>query len=217
MATGEAAERPPTRHKEQRRGKKRHAGGKGVRMLRLPLKRGGAELQAMASVSGVHTALAVRVDGVLLGFDAGFNLEQLSRARHLFLSHGHVDHAGALPLIVSRRGAPRLPPRCGRVRIGSQPCGLGRPPLTRGTCAELVGIKKVPVVYAPEPCVGPIEALLEAYRELSGVRLRGRAGGAAWAGASDLTPPPHPRLPVRGPAARRSASRAGCRACGTGR
>ena len=62
------------------------------------------------SVGGVYTSLAVPELGLLL--DAGAPLRSLALADTILLSHGHVDHLGALPALLGIRGlANRPPPR----------------------------------------------------------------------------------------------------------
>ena len=62
------------------------------------------------SVGGVYTSLAVPELGLL--FDAGAPLRSLASADTILLSHGHVDHLGALPALLGIRGlANRPPPR----------------------------------------------------------------------------------------------------------
>ena len=54
------------------------------------------------SVGGVYTTLQVPELGVLL--DAGLPLRQFCGVDHVFLSHGHLDHAGGLLGILGVRG-----------------------------------------------------------------------------------------------------------------
>jgi len=54
------------------------------------------------SVGGVYTALAVPELGVAL--DVGLAPRSFAGMRHLFLSHGHVDHSGALATLLGIRG-----------------------------------------------------------------------------------------------------------------
>ena len=54
------------------------------------------------SIGGVYTALAVPELGV--GLDVGLAPRSLAGVRHLFLSHGHVDHSGALATLLGIRG-----------------------------------------------------------------------------------------------------------------
>ena len=63
---------------------------------------------AGVSIAGIHTSLLVRELGVL--FDAGIALRSLAGAQHVFLSHGHADHLGALVSLLGMRGLMRLPP-----------------------------------------------------------------------------------------------------------
>ncbi|MFT3697579.1 MAG: MBL fold metallo-hydrolase [Kofleriaceae bacterium] len=53
------------------------------------------------SVGGVYTSLAVPELGVL--FDAGMPARSLATADTILISHGHVDHVGALPAILGIR------------------------------------------------------------------------------------------------------------------
>jgi ribonuclease Z len=63
---------------------------------------------AGVSIAGIHTSLHVRELGVL--FDAGIALRSTAGAEHVFLSHGHADHCGALVSLLGMRGLMRLPP-----------------------------------------------------------------------------------------------------------
>lgn len=57
---------------------------------------------AGVSVAGVYTALHVpQLDAL---FDAGVTPRSFAGAGHLFLSHGHADHVGALPSLIGVRG-----------------------------------------------------------------------------------------------------------------
>lgn len=60
------------------------------------------------SLAGIHTSLYVRELGVL--FDAGMALRGTAGAEHVFLSHGHADHCGALVSLLGMRGLMRMPP-----------------------------------------------------------------------------------------------------------
>ncbi len=60
------------------------------------------------SLGGIYTAL--HVPELHAAFDAGWPLRSAAGVRRLFLSHGHVDHAGALPALLGVRalfGNPR--------------------------------------------------------------------------------------------------------------
>jgi ribonuclease Z len=63
---------------------------------------------AGVSLAGIHTSLQVRELGVL--FDAGIALRSTAGAEHVFLSHGHADHCGALVSLLGMRGLMRMPP-----------------------------------------------------------------------------------------------------------
>jgi ribonuclease Z len=54
------------------------------------------------SVGGVYTALSV--PELSIGLDVGLAPRSFAGVRHLFLSHGHVDHSGALPTLLGIRG-----------------------------------------------------------------------------------------------------------------
>lgn len=60
------------------------------------------------SIAGLHTSLYVRELGVL--FDVGMALRSCAGAEHVFLSHGHADHIGALVTLLGMRGLMRMPP-----------------------------------------------------------------------------------------------------------
>src|SRR5512139_980113 len=53
------------------------------------------------SVGGVYTSMAVPELGLL--FDAGASPRSLAAIDTILLSHGHVDHAGALPALLGIR------------------------------------------------------------------------------------------------------------------
>lgn len=59
------------------------------------------------SIAGMHTSLFVRELGVL--FDVGMALRSCAGAEHVFLSHGHADHSGALVTLLGMRGLLRMP------------------------------------------------------------------------------------------------------------
>jgi ribonuclease Z len=62
------------------------------------------------SIAGIHTSLYVRELGVL--FDVGIALRSCAGAEHVFLSHGHADHSGALVTLLGIRGLLGMrPPR----------------------------------------------------------------------------------------------------------
>jgi ribonuclease Z len=63
---------------------------------------------AGVSIAGIHTSLHVRELGVL--FDVGIALRSSAGAEHVFLSHGHADHCGALVSLLGMRGLMRMPP-----------------------------------------------------------------------------------------------------------
>ena len=54
------------------------------------------------SLGGVYTTIQIPELGVLL--DAGMPIRQFASANHIFLSHGHGDHLGALPALLGIRG-----------------------------------------------------------------------------------------------------------------
>lgn len=60
------------------------------------------------SIAGIHTSLHVQQLGVLL--DAGIALRGMAGTEHVFLSHGHADHSGALVSLLGMRGLMRRPP-----------------------------------------------------------------------------------------------------------
>jgi len=59
------------------------------------------------SVGGVYTSLMVKELGLL--FDVGIPARSLAGARHVFVSHGHADHSGALLGLLGLRGLMHLP------------------------------------------------------------------------------------------------------------
>ena len=60
------------------------------------------------SVAGIYTSLFVRELGVL--FDVGLAARSCAGADHIFLSHGHADHIGALVTLLGIRGLLRMAP-----------------------------------------------------------------------------------------------------------
>ncbi len=63
------------------------------------------------SIAGCYTSVAVPALDVL--FDVGVALRESVRMNHVCLSHGHLDHVGALPALLGMRGLMgRLPPLC---------------------------------------------------------------------------------------------------------
>jgi ribonuclease Z len=79
----------------------------GPRGVLTQVKAGGLTLRGV-SLGGIYTSIQVpELDCV---FDAGIPLRAAAGARRLFLSHGHVDHAGALSSLLGVRalfGHPR--------------------------------------------------------------------------------------------------------------
>lgn len=62
------------------------------------------------SIAGLHTSIFVRELGAL--FDVGIALRSCAGAEHVFLSHGHADHLGALVTLLGMRGLLGMrPPR----------------------------------------------------------------------------------------------------------
>ncbi len=60
------------------------------------------------SIAGIHTSLLVKELGCLL--DVGIATRGAAAADHVFLSHGHADHCGALVTLLGIRGLSRRPP-----------------------------------------------------------------------------------------------------------
>lgn len=60
------------------------------------------------SIAGIYTSLYVRELGAL--FDVGIAVRSCAGAEHVFLSHGHADHCGALVSLLGMRGLLRIPP-----------------------------------------------------------------------------------------------------------
>ncbi|MBC7172723.1 MAG: MBL fold metallo-hydrolase, partial [Polyangiaceae bacterium] len=60
------------------------------------------------SLGGVYTSLQVQELGVV--FDAGIPHRAFAATDHLFLSHAHADHAGALYALLGIRGLMGKPP-----------------------------------------------------------------------------------------------------------
>ncbi len=59
------------------------------------------------SVAGIQTSMFVRELNVL--FDVGIAARSAAGADHIFLSHGHADHCGALVTLLGMRGLMKLP------------------------------------------------------------------------------------------------------------
>ncbi|PAA71140.1 hypothetical protein BOX15_Mlig021034g5, partial [Macrostomum lignano] len=62
------------------------------------------------SVSGNETCIVVRGRGFCIALDVGVCPPQAVDADHVFISHGHVDHCGALHMHIRKRQLLRLPP-----------------------------------------------------------------------------------------------------------
>lgn len=59
------------------------------------------------SVAGIQTSVFARELNVL--FDVGIAARSLAGAEHIFLSHGHADHCGALVTLLGMRGLMKMP------------------------------------------------------------------------------------------------------------
>ncbi|VDM32644.1 unnamed protein product [Hydatigera taeniaeformis] len=62
------------------------------------------------STSGCETAIGVRKHGIFFMFDVGIAPSWSVNAEHVFISHGHIDHIGAICQHMRRRELNRLPP-----------------------------------------------------------------------------------------------------------
>ncbi|CAH8577260.1 unnamed protein product [Schistosoma intercalatum] len=60
------------------------------------------------SVAGNETCVAVRKNGQAFGFDVGFSPRPLVFADHIFISHGHADHIGAIAQHMKKRALNNL-------------------------------------------------------------------------------------------------------------
>lgn len=115
-------------------------------------------LEDITSAAGVHTSITATVAGTRLSFDAGVCTDAAVGASALFISHGHMDHASAMPSILARRGGCETPSTC-EFPASPQACSL----------AELIGIAAPLRVYALAACVDALTKIIDAYRELSKV------------------------------------------------
>ncbi|KAA0193939.1 Ribonuclease Z chloroplastic [Fasciolopsis buskii] len=61
------------------------------------------------SVAGNETCVGVRSEGLHVAFDMGFAPPPLIACNHVFISHGHADHIGALMQHMKKRRLNRLP------------------------------------------------------------------------------------------------------------
>ncbi|KAK0058817.1 nuclear ribonuclease Z [Biomphalaria pfeifferi] len=62
------------------------------------------------SVSGLESCIVIKSDDVVLTFDMGIALPESLKASSVFITHGHVDHIGAVASHVSKRGLGGLKP-----------------------------------------------------------------------------------------------------------
>ncbi|CAL8088237.1 unnamed protein product [Calicophoron daubneyi] len=61
------------------------------------------------SIAGNETCVSVRADGMRFAFDLGFAPAPLVSADHVFISHGHADHIGAIWQHMKKRHLTHLP------------------------------------------------------------------------------------------------------------
>jgi Metallo-beta-lactamase superfamily len=62
------------------------------------------------SVSGLESCVTVRINQKSFAFDIGHTTRSSINCEHVFITHGHVDHCGALAKHVSQRDMRSMPP-----------------------------------------------------------------------------------------------------------
>lgn len=148
------------------------------------------------SVGGIYTSLHVPELGAL--FDVGIAARSSAAVDHIFLSHGHVDHAGALSSLLGIRAlvGKQTPPRVylpaeieddlrealtAMSRMQRYELAIDAVPLRPGDEVEMKGDLRVRAfrTYHPVPSLGyqilrHIRKLRPAYRGLSGPEIRDR-------------------------------------------
>ncbi|KAK3084659.1 hypothetical protein FSP39_017061 [Pinctada imbricata] len=61
------------------------------------------------TISGLESCVVVRSDDLFVVFDMGYSHRETIMCKHVFISHGHMDHIGGLPQHNMKRGLFRLP------------------------------------------------------------------------------------------------------------
>ncbi len=147
------------------------------------------------SVGGVYTAL--HVPELDAAFDVGLAPRSFASARNLFLSHGHVDHTGALATLLGIRGLMRMPrlrvfmpeeivdPMVAmlehRTSMQRYDMSIDAVPMAPGTEVALHGNLSVRAfkTYHPVPSLGyvfvrKVEKLRKEFRKLPGPEIAAR-------------------------------------------